>query len=86
MLSFLWTIIIGLFVGLVARLLMPGPTVQGFIMTSLLGIGGAVVGRFVGLAFGWYQGFERTGFLMAVLGAMLILFVYRLVQLAMAKV
>jgi len=80
MLGFLWAILIGLFVGLVARLFMPGPTVKGFIMTSLLGIGGSVVGRWVGQAFGWYGPQDPTGFFMSVLGALLILFVYRLAQ------
>lgn len=79
MIQLIWAIIIGLFVGLVARLLMPGPTVKGFVMTSLLGIGGAVVGRWVGQAFGWYGPMEAVGFFMSVLGAMLILFVYRLI-------
>ncbi|TVQ76635.1 MAG: GlsB/YeaQ/YmgE family stress response membrane protein [Bradymonadales bacterium] len=78
--AFIWTIILGLFIGLVARLLMPGKTVQGFIMTALLGVGGAVVGKWIGQAFGWYGPYDAAGFLMGVLGAMLILFVYRLLQ------
>jgi len=79
--EFLGIIFLGLIVGLFARFLMPGPTVRGFVMTSLLGIAGALVGRQIGLAFQW----EGGGFLLAVLGAMLILFVYRLVQMAMQK-
>jgi uncharacterized membrane protein YeaQ/YmgE (transglycosylase-associated protein family) len=78
MFGFIGAILIGLFVGLVARLLMPGKSVQGFVMTSLLGIAGAVVGRWVGEAVGWYRPEEGVGFFMAVLGSMLILFAYQL--------
>ena len=72
------TIILGLVIGLVARFLMPGPNPAGFIVTALLGIAGAVVAKWVGQAFGWYDETQGVGFIAAVLGAMLILFVYHM--------
>lgn len=74
--SIVMTIIIGFFVGLFARALMPGRDVMGFIMTTLLGIGGAFVGKFLGQALGLYIEGESAGFLMSLLGAMILLFIY----------
>ncbi len=71
-------IIIGFIVGLIARALMPGRIVNGFILTSLLGIGGALVGQYVGQALSLYRPDEPTGFIMSVIGAMLILFFFHL--------
>lgn len=73
------TIVIGLVVGLIARFLMPGRDPMGFVLTALLGIIGAWLGSWIGTSFGWYQQGEPAGFLMSVLGAMLVLFIYRMV-------
>ena len=72
------TIIIGLLVGIVAKLLMPGRDPGGFIITTLLGIAGAFVARYIGQAAGWYAPTEPAGFLASVIGAVLLLLVYRL--------
>lgn len=72
------SIIIGFFVGLFARALMPGKDIAGFIMTTLLGIGGALVGKFLGQALGLYVEGQPAGFFMSLLGAMIILFLYHL--------
>ncbi|GAB1459732.1 GlsB/YeaQ/YmgE family stress response membrane protein [Thauera sp.] len=69
------TILIGLIVGLVARLLHPGKDGLGIIMTSLLGIAGSLVATYGGQALGIYHAGEGAGFLGAVIGAVLILFV-----------
>jgi uncharacterized membrane protein YeaQ/YmgE (transglycosylase-associated protein family) len=72
-------IVIGLLAGGIAKLIMPGPDAGGCLMTLLLGIGGAVVAGFLGQQLGWYSRGEGAGFLAAIVGAVLILFVYRLV-------
>lgn len=77
----LGVIIIGFVVGLIARALMPGKVLAGFILTTLLGIGGALVGQYVGIAMGLYKGDEPAGFLMSVIGAMLILFIFHLFRI-----
>jgi len=71
-------ILIGLVVGIVAKLLMPGNDPGGFIITTLLGIGGAIVAKYIGQQMGWYQAGEPAGFLAAVGGAVLLLVLYRL--------
>ncbi len=71
-------ILFGLVVGVVAKLLTPGRDPGGFIVTILLGIAGAFVGGWVGRAIGWYQPGDPVGFLMAVLGAIIILAIYHL--------
>ena len=72
------TILIGLAVGVVAKLLMPGRDPGGFIITTLLGIAGAFVARFVGERLGWYGPTDPVGFLASVGGAMILLLLYRL--------
>lgn len=74
----IWAIIIGFIVGVLAKLLMPGKDPRGFIITTLLGIGGSVVGKYVGQGLGMYQPEEPAGFLMSVIGAMILLFIYHL--------
>jgi len=74
----LWVLIIGLMVGVVAKFLMPGKGPGGFVMTILLGIGGAMVANWVGEAFGIYSQGEPAGFIAAVLGSMAILFAYKM--------
>jgi uncharacterized membrane protein YeaQ/YmgE (transglycosylase-associated protein family) len=71
-------IVFGLIVGVVAKLLMPGRDPGGFIITILLGIAGALLGGFAGRALGMYREGEPAGFLMSVLGAVALLFIYRL--------
>lgn len=74
--SIIWVIIIGFIVGLLARALMPGKNPTGFIMTTLLGIGGAVVGKYTGQVLGLYKEDEPAGFFMSLIGALLLLFIY----------
>jgi uncharacterized membrane protein YeaQ/YmgE (transglycosylase-associated protein family) len=71
------TLIIGLLAGLVAKLLMPGRDPGGFIITTLLGIAGAFVASWIGQTIGWYQQGEAAGFIGAVVGAIIILVIYR---------
>lgn len=76
--SILWMIIIGFVVGLLARALMPGKDPAGFIVTVLLGIVGSFVAGFLGQSLGLYNQGEPAGLLMSVVGAMLVLFIYRM--------
>jgi uncharacterized membrane protein YeaQ/YmgE (transglycosylase-associated protein family) len=80
MLTIIGWIVFGLIVGLIARLLMPGEDRAGIIVTALLGIAGALVAGFLGRALGWYGPEEAAGWLMSILGAVVILFVYRQVR------
>lgn len=73
------TLIIGLVIGAVAKLLMPGKDPGGFIITILLGIAGSFVATYLGQAVGWYGPDSAAGFIASVFGAMLLLFLYRLV-------
>ena len=75
--NFLWTLIIGLIVGAIAKFLMPGRDPGGFIITILLGIAGAFIATFLGRILGLYSEGATAGLIMSVLGAMLLLFVYR---------
>ena len=75
-----WTIFIGFVVGIIARLIYPGKQGLGIIMTTLLGIGGSLLATYGGQALGWYQPGQGTGFLGALVGAMLILFLYSLLK------
>lgn len=72
-------IVFGLIVGVVAKFLMPGRDPGGFVVTILLGIVGAMVGGFLGRAVGWYGPNDPAGFVMAVVGAMVLLIGYRLI-------
>ena len=72
--------IFGLIVGLVARMLIPGTQHMGIILTCLLGIAGGWLGGFIGKALGWYQEGEAAGFLMSVLGAILLFFAVHLLM------
>ena len=75
----IWTIIIGFIVGIVAKFLMPGRDPAGFIITVLIGIVGSVIATYLGRGLGFYQVGESAGFIAAVLGAIILLFLYRLV-------
>jgi uncharacterized membrane protein YeaQ/YmgE (transglycosylase-associated protein family) len=72
-------IIFGLIVGAIAKLVMPGRDPGGIIVTMLLGIAGALVGGSVGRALGWYGPNDGAGFLMSLLGAIILLWIYRMV-------
>ncbi|WP_339458197.1 GlsB/YeaQ/YmgE family stress response membrane protein [Pseudomonas sp. EA_105y_Pfl2_R69] len=74
--SIIGTILIGLIVGLIARFLKPGDDSMGWIMTILLGIGGAIAATYGGQALGLYQPGQTAGFLGAVIGAMVLLVIY----------
>jgi uncharacterized membrane protein YeaQ/YmgE (transglycosylase-associated protein family) len=71
-------ILFGLVVGIVGKLLMPGRDPGGFILTIVLGIAGALLGGFVGQSLGLYREGEPAGFLMAVVGSIILLLIYRL--------
>jgi uncharacterized membrane protein YeaQ/YmgE (transglycosylase-associated protein family) len=75
-----WTIVIGFAVGAIAKLLMPGRDPGGIIITILLGIGGSFAATYIGQHFGWYREGQPAGFIGAILGAILILIVYRLIR------
>jgi uncharacterized membrane protein YeaQ/YmgE (transglycosylase-associated protein family) len=76
-LGIIGTIVIGFIAGLVAKFLMPGRDPGGFIITTLLGIVGAVVASYLGQAVGWYRAGEGAGFIGAVVGAVIVLAIYR---------
>jgi uncharacterized membrane protein YeaQ/YmgE (transglycosylase-associated protein family) len=78
--SILWTILIGFVVGLLARFLKPGNDKMGIIMTTLVGVGGALGATFLGRALGWYQPNEPAGFLAALVGAIVILVILAMVR------
>lgn len=75
----LWTIIVGFVVGVLAKLLMPGRDPGGFIVTVLLGIAGSFVAAFIGRSLGWYAHGQGAGIVASVIGAMLLLLLYRVV-------
>jgi len=78
--SIIWTIIIGFVAGLIAKWIMPGRNEpSGFILTTILGIIGAVVATYLGQALGWYRADEGAGFIGAVVGAIIVLFIYGLI-------
>ena len=77
--GFIGWILIGLIAGALAKLIMPGRDPGGCLVTILLGIGGALLAGFVGNAVGWYSQGQAGGFIAATLGAIVILWVYRLI-------
>ena len=73
----LWTIIIGFVAGVIAKFLHPGPNEpQGFIVTTLLGIGGAFVATYLGQSLGWYRPGEGAGLIGAIVGALIVLVIW----------
>ena len=79
MLHFIWYIIVGFIVGLIARAIMPGAQALGFIMTTLIGIGGSIVGGLIGRLFSKPEPgatFHPAGFIMSIIGAIILLFVW----------
>ncbi|RZL63046.1 MAG: GlsB/YeaQ/YmgE family stress response membrane protein [Variovorax sp.] len=78
--SIIWTILIGFVVGLVARAVKPGNDSAGFIVTTLIGIAGSFLATYLGQAMGWYTVGEAAGFIVSVLGAILLLVIYGLIK------
>ena len=79
MLHIIWSIIVGFIVGLIARAIMPGVQQMGFIMTTLLGVGGSIVGGLIGRLFSKPEpgsSFHAAGFIMSLVGALLLLFLW----------
>jgi uncharacterized membrane protein YeaQ/YmgE (transglycosylase-associated protein family) len=76
---FLWMLIIGLVIGAIAKFIMPGKDPGGIIVTMLIGIVGALIAGFLGRAVGWYHEGEPTGFIASIVGAILLLIVYRMI-------
>jgi uncharacterized membrane protein YeaQ/YmgE (transglycosylase-associated protein family) len=75
--NILWTIIIGLIVGALAKLFMPGRDGGGVLMTIVLGVAGALIAGFIGRSLGWYANDQTPGIIASIIGAMLLLFIYR---------
>lgn len=74
---FLWMIVIGLIVGALAKLIMPGRDPGGVIVTILLGIAGSLIAGLIGRAVGWYQPGQSAGFIASIIGAVILLAIYR---------
>jgi uncharacterized membrane protein YeaQ/YmgE (transglycosylase-associated protein family) len=75
--SIIWIIIVGFVAGLVARWLAPGPNnPQGFILTTVLGVVGAFLATWIGQAIGWYRLDQGAGFIAAIVGAVVVLFIW----------
>jgi uncharacterized membrane protein YeaQ/YmgE (transglycosylase-associated protein family) len=79
MLTFIWMLFIGLVVGALAKLMMPGKNPGGIFITMLLGIAGALVAGVIGRLLGLYASGQRAGFIMSTIGAILLLALYRLI-------
>jgi uncharacterized membrane protein YeaQ/YmgE (transglycosylase-associated protein family) len=77
--SILWILCIGLVIGFIAKLLMPGRDPGGCIITMLIGIAGSFVASYLGKAMGWYAPGQPAGFIASIVGAMLLLLLYRLI-------
>lgn len=76
----IWTILIGFVAGLVAKMLTPGRDPSGFFITAAIGIAGSLAATYIGQALGWYQPGESAGFLGGVVGAIVLLLIYRVVR------
>lgn len=75
----IWILVIGLVVGALASLLLPGKDPGGIVITTLVGVAGSVLASLLGRAAGWYSATQAAGFVASVLGAMLLLAVYRVI-------
>ena len=85
MFALLWELIIGLVVGAVAKFVMPGKDPGGIWITMIIGIAGSILATYLGQAIGWYQAGQGAGFIMSVVGAVVLLLIYRLIKGAAAK-
>lgn len=74
--SYIWMVIVGFVVGLIARAIVPGQQALGWILTAVLGIAGSFVANFLGQFLGFYKAGEAAGFIASVVGAALLLLVY----------
>ena len=81
----LWEALIGLVVGVVAKFLMPGKDPGGIWITMIIGIAGSILATYLGQAIGWYQAGQGAGFIMSVVGAVVLLLVYRVIKGAAAR-
>ena len=75
----IWTIVIGFVVGLIAKFITHGPGPQGFFLTAALGIAGSILATYLGRALGWYAVGQSAGFIGALVGALIVLFIYHVV-------
>jgi uncharacterized membrane protein YeaQ/YmgE (transglycosylase-associated protein family) len=78
MMHWLWMAIIGLIVGALAKFIMPGKDPGGIIVTMLLGIAGALLAGWLGRAIGWYREGQGAGFIASIVGAIILLAIYRM--------
>ncbi|MDO9167143.1 MAG: GlsB/YeaQ/YmgE family stress response membrane protein [Rhodoferax sp.] len=78
--SLIWAILIGFFVGIIAKLLTPGRDPSGFFVTALIGIVGSLIATFLGRSLGWYATGETAGFLGALAGSVIVLLGYRMLK------
>ncbi len=76
----IWAVIIGLIVGLIAKLLTPGRDPGGCIATALLGVAGGLIAALLGRAVGWYQPGEPAGFAASIIGAVILLLIFRMLR------
>ena len=81
----LWTILIGFVVGMLARAIKPGRDAIGWIMTAVIGVGGAVLATFIGESLGWYVRGEHAGLLASIGGAIALLVVYEMLYKVRAR-
>ena len=83
----IWTIIIGFVAGVIAKFIMPGPNEpQGFILTTILGIVGAFLATWLGQALGWYGPGQGAGFIGAIVGAIIVLFIWGMISKSRSSV
>lgn len=73
----IWTLIVGVIIGAIAKMLMPGKDPGGFIITMLLGVAGSMLAYFIGAQVGWYQQGQPAGIIASVVGAIILLAIYR---------
>jgi uncharacterized membrane protein YeaQ/YmgE (transglycosylase-associated protein family) len=85
MFSLLWELIIGLVVGAIAKFLMPGKDPGGIWITMIIGIAGSILATYIGQSAGWYHAGQGAGFIMSVVGAIVLLIIYRVIRGAMSK-
>jgi uncharacterized membrane protein YeaQ/YmgE (transglycosylase-associated protein family) len=77
---YVWVAIIGLVVGALAKFIMPGNDPGGIFITMLIGIAGSFIATFLGRAVGWYEAGQSAGFIMSIVGAVILLAIYRFVR------
>ena len=85
MFALLWELIIGLVVGAVAKFLMLGKDPGGIWITMIIGIAGSILATYIGQAIGWYHAGQGAGFIMSVVGAVVLLLIYRVIKGAASK-